>query len=83
MTIESILIDYNVGYFVLVAGVITALLKALKIESRWLPLISFLIAGGFTLWLVGFGVVQVAAAVLVGGSASGLYDLAKKTILGK
>ena len=83
MTIESIMVDYNVAYLVLSAGVITALLKALKIESRWLPLVSFLLGGGFTLWLVGFGPVQVIAAILIGGSASGLYDLGKKTILGK
>jgi hypothetical protein len=85
MDIETLLLNNTatIVYIVASAGIITAILKQVGVISRWLPLISFIFGFGFGVFLFGYGVEGIISAIIIGGSASGIYDLGKKTLLGK
>lgn len=50
-----------------------------KDPSRWMPLLSMVI-GGVLGYAYGFDLISM---VMIGGSASGVYDLVKKTVRNK
>jgi hypothetical protein len=85
MDIETLLLNNTatIVYIVASAGIITAILKQVGVISRWLPLISFVFGFGFGVFIFGYDAVGIIASVVIGGSASGIYDLGKKTLLGK
>jgi len=58
-------------------------LKIAGIPSRFLPLVLLVIAVILAFIAEGFGVIQLLTGATAGLSASGLYDLGKKTIAGK
>lgn len=52
------------------------------VADRYVPLLSVLLGAGAGLLLVGLSAVGAVVGVIIGLSASGLYDVGKKTVLG-
>lgn len=68
------------------AILLTQFVKMLPIDERllrWIPLFTFLIGFIFTFIYFGWNVGVILPAVFIGSSSLGLYDLGKKTVLGK
>jgi hypothetical protein len=67
----------------LVTGATQAFKMAFKIPSRFIPLLSMVL--GITFIALGDLTIQniIITGVIVGLSASGLYDFGKKTVLNK
>lgn len=71
-------------------GVLTAItvglvqiIKKFKVSSRFIPLFAILV-GVCLCWLAGVAMPQlIFAGLVVGLTASGLYDVGKKTVLDK
>ena len=68
----------------LVIGILCAVIKKIGIASRWIPAISILIG----VIIVCFGSAELSIGnilmgIVIGSSASGLYDTGKKTVLNK
>lgn len=88
------MIDINTMQELLVSAawivpVITGLVQVIRVASgnaiyeRFLPLVSLVIGvilGGLT---IGWSVLGILAGLIFGLSASGFYDLGKKTIAGQ
>lgn len=55
---------------------------AFKIPSRWVPLISAVIGTAGALWLMDMTKTAAVVGLIIGLTASGAYDLAKKSIIG-
>lgn len=53
-----------------------------SVPDRFIPLTSVVLGAGAGLLLVGVSAVGAVVGILIGLSASGLYDLGKKTVLG-
>ena len=66
-------------------AVVQAISMAVNFDGRYKPVISIVVAGVLSYLLaIGGDVKDIILSALVGGlGASGLYDVAKKTILNK
>jgi hypothetical protein len=65
---------------------ITQVIKMLPLDERffrWIPLVSFLMGFIFTFVYFGWDSGVILPAIFIGASSLGLYDLGKKTVLGK
>lgn len=74
--------EVNMGMLSLATIIIVEVIKRtqfVKNPNRWLPLLSFVI-GGILGYSYGFDLLSI---IMIGGSASGVYDLVKKTIRNK
>jgi hypothetical protein len=86
------MIDINTIEQLLITGawivpVITALVGVIRatfwrIDERYLPAISLLVGVFLGILLIGFTIVGAFAGMIFGLTASGFYDLGKKTIAG-
>ena len=83
MTIDQILISPMVGYIVAASMIITQLVKGLNVPSRFYPLVSFVFGVIMTSVVFGISTSSILPAIIVGGAGAGLFDLGKKTVLGK
>lgn len=74
-----------VGFIPVASMIITQVLKdsIIPTPSRIIPLISFLIGFGLMFLCFTPSLNLILPAILVGGASAGIYDLGKKTILGK
>ena len=82
MEIIEILTSALATYIIAAVLVFTQLLKPYIVE-RWIPLLGFSIGVLLTFVIFGFQVSVILPAILIGGSALGLYDIGKKSVLGK
>jgi hypothetical protein len=82
MEIVEILTSATAGFIVSAVIVLTQLAKS-YVPERYIPLFGFVLGVLFTLTIFGFRVDVIIPAVLIAGSSLGLYDLAKKSVLGK
>jgi len=82
MEIIEILTSSTAGFIISAVIVLTQLAKS-YIAERYIPLFGFFLGVLFTLIIFGFRVDVIIPAVLIAGSALGLYDVAKKSVLGK
>ena len=68
-------------------GVLVALCKNFGVRGRWLPLVSIIfgVILGVIIHFTGDVLLinGIVGGFLAGASVSGLYDVAKKTVLGK
>lgn len=80
--VAEILTSATAGFIVSAVIVLTQLAKS-YIAERYIPLFGFVLGLLFTLTIFGFRVDVIIPAVLIAGSALGLYDITKKSILGK
>jgi hypothetical protein len=68
------------------AILLTQLVKMLPVDERflrWIPLFSFFMGFIFTFVYFGWNSGVILPAIFIGSSSLGIYDLGKKTILGK
>lgn len=65
----------------LVIGVVAVLRATFNLPDRFMPLCSTLVGVGAGLLVVGVSAVGGVVGVIIGLSASGLYDVGKKTVL--
>lgn len=76
----------GLGGALLVINALVASVRKLGVTSRYLPIVSLLIGGALgwlSFWLTGSPVWEsVVAGVVAGAAASGMYDVANKTVLG-
>lgn len=71
----------NLSIVPIVIGLLEVLKKAIKINNRFLPAISLIVAIVINLAVVGaFSVQSVLGGVLIGLSASGLYDNGRSVV---
>ena len=71
----------NLGVLVLVTAVVVEAFKRTNVlQTRFLPLFSLVVGVVAGVVIPGFGWV---AGLLAGSVTSGLYDVVKKTLLGK
>lgn len=82
MEIIEILTSATAGFIISAVIVLTQLAKS-YISERYIPLFGFITGVIFTLIVFGFNVNVIIPAILIAGSALGLYDVAKKSVLGK
>lgn len=80
--VTEILTSATAGFIVSAVIVLTQLAKS-YIAERYIPLFGFITGVIFTLIVFGFNVNVIIPAILIGGSALGIYDVSKKSILGK
>lgn len=82
MEIIEILTSSTAGFIISAVIVLTQLAKS-YIAERYIPLFGFFLGVLFTLIIFGFNVGVIIPSILISGSALGLYDVAKKSVLGK
>ena len=82
MEIIEILTSSTAGFIISAVIVLTQLAKS-YVSERYIPLFGFAVGVLFTLTIFGFRVDVIIPAVLIAGSSLGLYDVAKKSVLGK
>jgi hypothetical protein len=82
MEVIEILTSSLVTYIIAAVLVFTQLLKP-YITERFIPLVGFTIGALLTFVIFGFQVNVILPAILIGGASLGLYDIGKKTVLGK
>lgn len=82
LKIIEILTSATAGFILSCVWIFTQLLKQFVTE-RFVPLLGFIIGAGLTVLIFGFQINVIIPAILIGGAGLGLYDLGKKTILGK
>ncbi len=67
-------------------GGLTEVAKSVGLEKRWLPLLAIVLGVGLNLFIgfIGYEIGELIIAGLIAGlSTMGLYDIGKKTILGR
>lgn len=82
MTVFEILGSAFVGLIVSAVVILTQVAKA-YIGERYIPLFGFLLGVLMTFVIFGFSIDIILPAILIAGSALGIYDVSKKTVLGK
>lgn len=82
MEIVEILTSATAGFIVSAVIVLTQLAKS-YVSERYIPLFGFILGVILTFVIFGFRINVIIPAILVAGSALGLYDIAKKSVLGK
>jgi hypothetical protein len=80
--IAEILTSAAAGFIVSAVLVLTQLAKS-YIGERYIPLFGFLVGVILSFVLFGLTLNTIIPAILISGSALGLYDVTKKSILGK
>jgi len=83
MEITEILVSGTATLIVSAVIVLTQVIKTLSIPERFVPAIGFILGALLTFVIFGFNVSVIIPAILIGGASLGIYDLGKKTILGK
>ena len=83
MIVEEILVSPMISYIVIASMIITQLVKSVNIPKRIYPLISFVFSALMTFLIFGFVASSILPAIIVGGAGAGIYDIGKRTILGK
>jgi len=88
--IEEILANANVVYAIASGMVVAGVVKLVTMNSvvsekveRFLPLVSFIVCFVAGLALLGITAETVVACILIGGAGSGIYDVVKKSVLGR
>jgi len=80
--VAEILTSATAGFIVSAVLVLTQLAKN-YVDTRFIPLFGFVVGLGLSFGLFGVSVDTILPAILISGSALGLYDITKKSILGK
>lgn len=78
-TIQELLVTMAWVTPVLIA-LVGVVRSAVSIPDRFVPLTSVVLGAGSGLLLVGFSAVGAVVGVIIGLSASGLYDVGKKSV---
>jgi len=80
-TIQELIITLSWVTPVVIA-LVAVLRKSFNISDRWVPLTSLVIGVAAGLGLVGVTFLGGIAGAIIGLSASGLYDVGKRSVLG-
>jgi hypothetical protein len=74
----------EIGYILVLVLALTQAVKKAGVSSRYLPLIALVLGVVGSYFFSGEAtVLATAAGVITGLASAGLYDLGKKTVLGK
>jgi hypothetical protein len=73
----------QVGLIIILVLAICQGIKYTGLSSRWMPLISVVLALAGSYLFDGVNFLSTAAGVILGLGTSGLYDVVKKSILNK
>lgn len=82
MEITEILTSQFATLIVSAVLILTQLVKTL-VADRYIPLVGFGIGFIMTFVIFGFNTSVILPAILIAGAGLGLYDVGKKTVLGK
>jgi hypothetical protein len=82
MEISEILTSVLATYIVTSVIILTQVIKS-YIPERFIPGIGFVLGALLTFIIFGFNTGVIVPSIIIGGASLGLYDLGKKTLLGK